>query len=224
MIQCPGVKIVAALLVALSSVVQAVEPTGSKIADESVTKKDTRYKISDRYTFRVLDQYSKVERSTFTETISAVKGSEVVYNNGQRRDDLLGNYISNAEGIVWSGVQMFPPEYSVGKAWTTDYQFTRPNGTVFKVVADFKIVAKETITVPAGTFDTYRIEGRGSQTQFFGGSQQPFPLASRYTIWVSPDRVRTRYIAQEFTVIRTAYYDRVATADRTELISYKQAD
>ncbi|MEO0652798.1 MAG: hypothetical protein AAFZ65_19145, partial [Planctomycetota bacterium] len=45
----------------------------------------------------------------------------------------------------------------VGKRWTGDYVRRESSGTELPVVARYEIDARETVTVPAGTFDCLRV-------------------------------------------------------------------
>ena len=46
---------------------------------------------------------------------------------------------------------------SVGKAWSTQHKVTSANGTVTDLTYSCKVEGRESVTVPAGTFDTLRI-------------------------------------------------------------------
>jgi hypothetical protein len=56
----------------------------------------------------------------------------------------------------------FYPEYkfpmSVGDAWNQEYKTSDNHGASYSSFVRAKIVALEKVTVPAGTFDAYRIE------------------------------------------------------------------
>ena len=74
---------------------------------------------------------------------------------------------------------------------------------------DMKVVGRETITVPAGTFDTFKIEARGYNVQLGARLER--------NIWVSPGV--SGDIAQEIVVrLRTGVLEQ---NDRQELVSLK---
>jgi hypothetical protein len=64
---------------------------------------------------------------------------------------------------------------------------------------------------PAGEFDAFRVEGRGSNT---------LGLVLQYTYWIAPERAR-RPVATEFVVVGSKS-GRVYTSERDELISFRQ--
>jgi hypothetical protein len=59
-----------------------------------------------------------------------------------------------------SPVQFVPAEFQVGKKWTAAFRRTQ-GGNTTNASYDLQIVKRETISVPAGSFDTFRIEGEG---------------------------------------------------------------
>ena len=170
------------------------------------------FKVGDSYTYRVVDLLTQVEGETKTQTVTNTNDSEVIYNDGQSVSDLLGNVIKGGRGQAFTGNQIYIAEYSVGKKWTTQYKGTRPNGKPDEWIIDFKVVGKETITVPAGTFVAFKVEGRG-YVRYLGATYKT-------TYWIAPDQVR-RVIAEETEVYRSAGGKYIRT-DRDELVAYKQ--
>jgi hypothetical protein len=77
---------------------------------------------------------------------------------------------------------------------------------------DLKVVARETITVPAGTFDAFKVDGNGFMRDKGARVQM--------TYWVAPDQVRP-VIAQELTV--HGHGKRYKKTDRAELIAFRQS-
>lgn len=169
------------------------------------------YKVGDRYTYRRLDTMTKVEIETKVQTVTSVTDAEVVYNDGQSVRDLLGNQIKGGRGQSFTGNQFYVSEYSVGKKWTTQYSGTRPNGKSDEWIIDFKVVGKEMITVPAGTFDAFKVEGSG-WVRNLGAS-------FKITYWIAPDQVR-RVIAEEVEVYKLG--GKYFKTDRDELVAYQQ--
>lgn len=169
------------------------------------------YKVGDLYVYRVVDLLTQVEGETKMQTITSVNDSEVVYNDGKSVRDLLGNLLKGDRGQSFTGNQLYIAEYSVGKKWTTQYRGIRPNGKPDEWSIDFKVVGKETISVPAGTFEAFRVEGKG-WVRNLGASYKT-------TYWIAPDQVR-RVIAEETEVYKLS--GKYIRTDREELVSYKQ--
>jgi hypothetical protein len=196
-------------------------PPGAANADDTV-KSDTHYSKGDRYSYRTVDLFSKVNRGEQTLTVTNVRDDKVVFNNGEIEADLLGNDIKVYDQS-FSDVAMFLPEYVVGQKGSTRYHYV-VDGREYLVTADFQVVARETITVPAGTFDTVRIEGKGYRSQGRGLHMRGTDYVFEYKFWIAPDKVR-RFVAQEYaercTVLRCLLWTERA---RTELVSFQQAN
>jgi hypothetical protein len=77
------------------------------------------------------------------------------------------------------------------------------------VEISFKIAGKETISVPAGTFDAFKIEGEGTD---LNGNQW------RNRFWVAPE-ISRRPLAMEFIITNGGSH---GVADRYELIEFSQ--
>ena len=169
------------------------------------------YKVGDRYTYRVLDLLTKVEVGTKTHTVTSVTDTEVIYNEGAKITDLLGNVAKNNRGQIFTGSQVFISEYSVGKKWSTQYTGTLRNGDPEEFSVDFKVVGKERITVPAGTFDAFKIEG--------DGYMRNKSAIRKIRYWIAPNQVRP-VIAMEIEVTKIG--GKYLVTDREELVSYQQ--
>ena len=176
---------------------------------------NTDYRVGDSYTYQSMDLYSKVVGRSYTNTITSINDREVIYNDGQFITDLLGNPIRQLDGRRSTPNQIVPLDYSVGKRWSTRFNTEHPQFGLFEVEVDLRIAARERITVPAGTFDTFRIEAVG------GASGGPGLVQMKITTWMAPSQVR-RPIARE--ELRTAGGGRkVINAERLELTAYRQS-
>ena len=197
-----------------SATVAALSPSpaiGANPFSKGTVKADANFKVGDRYRYRVIDLLTKVESSELRGgTVKEVTDSEVIYGNG-RVTDLLGNTIKDPRGRTFVGNQIFVAEYSIGRKWTTVYRGTRRDNEEDEWALDFKVVAREMITVPAGTFDAFKVDGNG----FVRGKGTRIQI----TYWVAPDRVRAN-IAYELTTRSRG--GRYGNTDRTELVEYRQ--
>lgn len=198
-----------------------VAAPGSNPYTRGTAKADWDYRVGDSYTYSKMDAFSRVESNRFEERVTEVTDLEVTYNRGRRITDLLGNDVVDRGGNEYSPSQFYVPEYSIGKKWATRFHVVRSDrkwqgkkGQKLReddIEINFKVVAKEPVTVPAGTFDAWRVEGHG----FFvrGGT------TLRYVYWIAPDRVR-RVLALE--IVGTGTRGKTQRADRFELVSYTQ--
>lgn len=181
---------------------------------------DTAFKIGDTYTQRLTDLFTDIEQSTFSMTITQITESEVIFDNGVVTD-LLGNVRRTRGGGLggtggrFSPRQQFPLEYAVGKRWTTRFESTTGQGRTGTSVLDLQIAARERITVPAGTFDAFRIEGVGYTTGLPVGQIMMLPKW-----WMAPGQVRWPIRADDHRKLVRG--GRVLVSTRYELVSFKQ--
>ena len=170
------------------------------------------YQTGDVYSFAVVDQFNKSVTPLKMEVTSVDTNADVVeYNRGEYQSDLMGNITKNLRGGLSTPRQFYPAELFVGKHWQTLFKQSRPNGVSYTFRYDLKVVGRETITVPAGTFDTFKIEARGYNLQLGARLER--------NIWVAPGV--SADIAHEIVVrLRNGTYDQ---NDRQELVSLKLA-
>ncbi len=177
---------------------------------------NTDYSLGDSYTYRKIDLETKEEKPGYTLTITQIADDTLVYNKGREVRDLLGNVYKNMAygdyaGSEGGAAQFYTAEYAVGKRWTARYRVKGKDGKEWSTEYVFKVVGKEKISVPAGEFDAFRVEGQGYMTL---GARLQF----RY--WIAPDKVR-RILANEF-IATGSKTGRAYTNERYELVSYKQ--
>ena len=172
---------------------------------------NTNFIVGDSYTYRMVDAISRVEQRQFTRTITAIVDEEVRFDDGQIFD-LLGNVIQFSDGRHIKGQQTVPLEYSVGRRWTSRFIITFPNGVRAQSETECVISVREKITVPAGTFDVFRVQSRTF-------SQSPKgQVELRTVIWRAPVEVRLPILREEARFAQ----GRQIFASRNELVSFKQ--
>lgn len=172
---------------------------------------DLGYRIGDRYAYRSIDLLTKVENRKHINTVTEIDDDKVIYNNGTLVTDLLGNLLKRPDGTTFGPSQMFVSEYHLGKKWTTRYAIHFARGGQDTIELDLKVVGRETITVPAGTFDCFRCQATGWVLNL-GQSLE-------WNFWVAPDKVN-RVIALEAWWRRAG---RIQRSERQELESYTRA-
>ncbi len=172
-----------------------------------------RYSVGDEYRFRIIDQFNKSEKP-LNLTVSRVdlEQDRVEYNGGEYISDTMGNTTRNDRGDLDTPRQFYPAELFIGKKWRTQFRQTRPNGTVYTFYYDMKVVARERVTVPAGSFDAYVLEGQGFNVNLGASLQR--------RIWVAPG-INADIAHETFVRLRNGSIDQ---NDRQELVYYKAAD
>lgn len=168
-----------------------------------------QYRVGDNYQYRVVDLLTQIEAKKYTLTVSEITDAEVIFNKGAAITDMLGNPQKNTDGRRYSQNQFYASEYSLGKTWNTHYRVILPGGKEDEVEETFRIVAKEKIMVPAGTFNAFRVESAGHRIR------DPVTLKRAY--WIAPGTI-ARFIAHEVTAKNAR--GQFLTTDRTELVSF----
>jgi hypothetical protein len=120
-----------------------------------------KFTVGDEVTMRVVDPISRVQQRL--ETWRVVKVDEAA-DRVEFQDGGITDLMSNVRR--WKGAEfepaslVFPAELQVGKRWSPRFKRTSPDG-VTNWDFDYRITGRERVTVPAGQFDTFRVEGRG---------------------------------------------------------------
>jgi uncharacterized caspase-like protein len=179
---------------------------------------DTRFKVGDRWTYDRVDRTlfgKKPER--FTAAVTAITDMHVIINDGEAVRDLLGNQVRFRDGREMTPRQDQPLEYAVGKRWSTRYDISKDGKPLGRVDLDFKVAARETITVPAGTFDCFRIEATGINR--LPGRPNLELLITR---WDAPDRARLAVATEEIARMVVGGHMETRRSQRLELVSFEQ--
>jgi hypothetical protein len=166
------------------------------------------YRIGDVYSFKVVDGLTKADAPLVLRVTKVdMDGDRVEFNGGEFASDLMGNTMATARGSFSTPRQFYPAELYVGKRWQTRFKQSRVSGLTYTYHYDVKVVGRETITVPAGTFEAFKIEARGFNVQLNASLSR--------NIWVVPGIPAD--IAHE-TIVRLRS-GRIEQYDRQELVS-----
>ncbi len=199
---------------------QPVEPApaqGNPFTAGTV-KTATRARVGDRLSYDVIDRLAWGSKATRLELeVTAITDAHVIFNGGMVVRDLLGNQVRTKNGAEYSPRQDHPAEYAVGRKWTTRYDVSRQGKVLGTVSMDFRVVARETVTVPAGTFDCFRVEGHGLYRRREGP-----PLDVYITRWNAPGRVRGPIAIEEIRRAAPGGHVKDLVSERMELVAFEQ--
>jgi uncharacterized caspase-like protein len=193
-------------------------PVAGNPYSAGTVRTNTAYKVGDFYSYAQYDLTTGAFKRRFTNTVTEITEREVIYNNGRSATDLLGNVTRFVDGRRATRNQNQPVEYAVGRQWVSRYSITSASGQEFQTELRFRITGKEKVTVPAGTFDCFRLEGRGKSFATFGSVNVSFSNIA----WMAPDLCRAS-IKRE--VSRTIYRPRgqeLLENERFELERFRQ--
>ncbi len=123
--------------------------------------------VGDEATYQELDFYSNVVQRTFTHRVTLVdiEQDRVESNRGNIIHDLMGNAIKWGSRTYSVPVQFYPAELYIGKRWAAAFEVTLRDVTS-NATFDMRITAREKVLVPAGEFETFKIEGHGWNRRF----------------------------------------------------------
>ena len=179
---------------------------------------NTAYKVGDRYVYRQTDLLTKLEMKRLRRVVTEITETEVRYNEGRLVTDLLGNQLRFGGGAVWSPNQTVPTEFAVGRRWKTRFRVMPGKGGDTVVELDLRIADRERITVPAGTFNAFRIEAQGWQTG--SGAKGAINVSWDWKTWYAPGEVRQPVAFEWFNRNRLG---KIMRAERNELAEFRQS-
>ena len=174
---------------------------------------DTKFRVGDWYAYKNRNR-ADVREWRGKQAVTAISDLQVEFNNGALVCDLLGNPIRVREQR-YTARQDIPLEFVVGKRWSTRFDITgEPAWAQGSMELDYRIAAREKVTVPAGTFDCFRLEGVGYNT-----AAARDPIEVRLTFWRDP-AIRRPVAWEE---VRTSRRQGRFDDTRHELTDYSQA-
>ena len=144
------------------------------------TRRVGPYRVGDRFAYREVDPASGAETRRYANVVTRITDDEVHFNQGKRVSDLFGNVLVTPDGRRRTPYQHLVAEYWIGKTWSTRFDVTLKDGRTRHAYYDVRVAGRETVTVPAGTFDAFRIEAKGRNSV---GAELSV------TLWVAPDKV-----------------------------------
>ncbi|MCW5605944.1 MAG: caspase family protein [Burkholderiales bacterium] len=180
---------------------------------------NTAYRIGDLYIYRQLDLLTKLELKRLKRVVTGIAETEVHFNEGRYVTDLLGNSLKFPNGAVWSPNQTAPTEFAVGRRWRTRFRIVPSEGGDTVIDLDMRIADRERITVPAGTFNAFRVEAGGYQT---GQRTGDLFVSNRWDwkTWYAPGEVRLPVAAE--VLVRNAK-GTLIRSERNELLKFHQS-
>lgn len=191
--------------------VEACTP-GSLNAATAYTGLSVPFKAGEKYAYRRLDLIDRLEKARFESSVVRTEKDEVLFNDGKTVTDLFGNNVRAPDGRKWTPYQFFIDNYQAGKRWQAQFLVTQADGKQTNTSFDLRVVGRERITLPGGTFDAFRIEATGVNLSDGRTLER--------TAWVAPDKMRG-FLALESVVRRDG---KMIEGERTELLGYTFAE
>jgi hypothetical protein len=170
-----------------------------------------KYSLGATYSFARKDLFTGIQSGNFIEKVTKVSDNEVTFNNGWRVIDSMGNDLVSPNERFLTPAQFFPIQYSLGHKWITRYEWKKSDGVDSRVEMEFKVIDREKIETPAGTFNAFVIDGMG---YVVGGSK----FEIKY--WLDPETCN-RPIRFDRTS-KNRRQGKIISATRDELILFQQ--
>lgn len=179
------------------------------------------YTKGDTWTYRVLDSWTDKELRQTQIEFAAAETDSLVFRFTNKSTNAVSTYrtdldlnvcrsMQNSTDAACKGPYKFPA--SVEQKTSYD-KLPYSNGSGF-IQGECSVAAIEKVTVPAGTFDTYKIDCTGFWTNVFGSTATG---NFKETIWYAPTAKR---LVKSYYENRNSS-NRISTKETTELLEYK---
>ena len=167
-----------------------------------------RYALGDVFEWERIDRLTN-NATRFVQRVTYANSERVEFNGGVLVRDQMGGILRNQGGTKTPAILAEPAELAAGKRWRSAYTNTKPDGKVSNQFYDFHVVGLEDVTVPAGTFKAYKVEGAG-----MGGEGYLSQVR-----WIDPaTMISVRYDIE----FRSTHAARVSEHNSTRLVSVKR--
>ncbi|WFU25044.1 hypothetical protein QA649_02000 [Bradyrhizobium sp. CB1717] len=155
------------LLVSMSVLHAQTPPSPPPAAEAPTVEAMEEPQLGDHWTYELRDEITGDLKSTMTHTITDVTASEIGIRIALVGKNDTGFQTYNRSWDMIGGLWRFTPNdgmgirapLEVGKSWPVkSTAFNSSNGASLKISGTSKVMAKETVTTRAGTFEVYKIE------------------------------------------------------------------
>jgi hypothetical protein len=183
---------------------------------------DNAVQIGDQWIYNTRDEVTGTVTRTYVATVSEISPTEIVTqvtNRGGKGGAVVA--FDHDWNRVANGVWRYKPNdaqgvrlpLAVGREWRAEFiSSNAQSGASFKSSTLAKVTAQESLTTPAGTFDTFKIE---RQVKGFNTADPSRSTETTYLMWFAP---QINHWARR-TII-TKVDKRIRSNETDELIEY----
>jgi hypothetical protein len=180
--------------------------------------------VGDNWKFRTLDGFTNEIQFEATQRVVEINDREIVIElHNLSKDKTALHYFTREWNVVDTGDGKYDPYYpefkfplAAGVTWSEKYTWISSTGVASSGYVAAKVSAQEKVTVPAGTFDAYRID-RDQEVR--DNNETAMVTKTHMTTWYSP--AARRFVRREWTVTRDG---RVRSKAAMELVEYTLAE
>jgi hypothetical protein len=212
----PRLVVIAALAAMWSQALSAQAPdqTGNSV------------RVGDQWTYNRRDESAGAPRDTYTSTVTEITPQEIVTNVVvQGKEGSTISAFDHDWNVVANGPWRYKPHdgpgirlpLEVGKEWRNEYYETNVLTNVKSKVSSLtKVSGRETVTTPAGTFETFKIE---RQARVFNIAAPSFFTEHQVVLWFAPE---VNHWVRRTTVTKVEKRTRDNTSEELTAFSRKQ--
>src|SRR3977135_1186374 len=149
-------------------------------------------RVGDRWSYDLKDDLTGDLRQAITGVVIEINAKEittrVTYRGNERSQTMVhdldwGRIDDGAWRLSPSGIGIKKP-LQIGKEWRSDANGMHlQSGVPFRASGVAKVVAQEPVTVPAGTFDTFRLE---MTVRMINSKDQTKSQTWNFLVWYAP--------------------------------------
>jgi hypothetical protein len=176
--------------------------------------------VGDSWNYQSIDMLSGSVTEKFTRRLTSTTADELRFG-GYITDKSINLLRRTRDGKVIMTWTPRRPGYDfplqVGKTWSSVGVVDNERLTSEHTFS-FRVIRQEQVIVPAGVFDTLRVEGTSKYKTKMKKNDSSGEGTSTYRYWFSP--VTGHFVAYEFE--ETNWKGVVSKKERTELLSYKR--
>jgi hypothetical protein len=168
MFRCSFLAAVGLLLSASALTAQTPNQSPAPAATESAPPQEKMEdpQVGDHWTYEFRDNISGDVKSVLTDTVTDLTDSQIGISITRAGNTSSGyQTYDRSWNLIKSGVHRYSPsdgtgiqaQLATGKAWSTKSNDVNGGFTAKRSITS-KVIAQESVTTPAGTFDTFKIE------------------------------------------------------------------
>ena len=188
-----------------------VQPTLGKDQSASLAYAGDRFRVGDVYESVLKDSLTGLPIQRGRARVTKATDDIVEFNNGNGLVlTPLGAHIKNNYGTHDPPFGAAPAEFALGKTWEGYTIRSEPNGLRSRLESSNRIVGRETITVPAGTFECWVIE----TTIYFTPLDNRSAAVNRMKTWMDP---RYGWPIKRTEYVRNAFKGEILRSETREL-------
>lgn len=194
------------------------------IGAQSPEAPDEGVRVGDRWVFDRRDELSNLPKDTYTRIVTAVSDKEIItdfYVRGNPAKTVM--IFDRGWGLIDNSTAKYKPDngqgvrlpLTIGKSWRSEYDEKGHNtGANLHGSAISKVTAQESLTTPAGIFDTFKIE---TQIRAFPPSDPAKLWELQMVRWYAP---QANHWVRDTYVVRFDKRTRISTS--AELIDFSR--